>query len=98
MTSLLVADHGVVNAAGHAFPLAEGYASLPEEPQSEGKFKKIKTQLEGAIESKSVTTAELPKVGLVYAVVLSFSDEPRDAVAILVNPEGRIVRLLWTII
>jgi hypothetical protein len=98
MTSLLIGDHGAVNAAGHTFPLAEGYASLPEAPENQGRFRKIKTRLEGTVRAESIGKIDFPEVGQVYAIVLSFSDEPNDSVAILANSKGKVVRLLWTII
>lgn len=98
MTTLLTADHGAVNTAGHGFPLAEGYAALPEQPQKEGKYKAVKTSLENEPRAESIAPMEFFGVGPVFAVVLGFSDEPNDSVVILSNADGRIVRMFWTIL
>ncbi len=98
MTMWLVDDHGAIEKAGHCDPTAEGYDQLPQAPPREGSL------VAGRLDLKPMLPEHLfPLRGLIagnapaYAFVVQFTQHPRDSVAIVMRPDGRVIRMLWVV-
>ena len=97
LTMWMVADHGMVESAGHGDPSAKGYSSLPTGPLTQGEFATVAVQAP-ELTADDVMSVELPGVRAGSAVVVQFSDLKYDAVTIVMDEKGKIVRLLWTVL
>jgi hypothetical protein len=97
MTMWLVDDHGAVEQAGHCNPRAKGYANLPRGRTADGVFATASQQVPKLVPENLIPiTIESAGIENAFALVVEFSQHPRDAVTIIMNRQGTILRMLWT--